>query len=1052
MKRIIPLLLILCAHLNLSAQILEKLDGILSPNATSLGEYGETPVSLYTGTVGIDIPLYELTYGDVTIPISLSYHGSGVKPDQHPGWVGLGWNLNAGGMISRKTNDLPDDYNNPTRFDHIGLYVSEYLTDAGFYFRRDLNSSDWNTITALASKASQGISVYDTEPDEYNFQFLNYSGKFYLNPDGTWNVQCDKSVKVKVLNEKNSFVFCVNGNHSPVYNPVSHTTSFGGFEITDDNGIKYIFGNTDSSVEYSISFFHQVEADWFANSWMLTKVVLPTGEEITFDYERREFVNQMYASFYRIATGNVSWPTFFGRMTKDGCSTPAPLQYDFYQGELITPVYLKQITTPANKVSFTCSPTKELKYSERSNYTSYPQNNPYEAKSEQHLTWPNSDNEADFLPYLKRWDSRSHKLDGNVSMEYPACLKNLIWYQLDNIYITNNQNTKIKEYKMEYSRSAKQRLTLYAVKENSSNEPGKYKAYSFKYYNVEGLPEYLTLQTDHWGYLNNTLPGNDLEDTGRLVPTEIREIATRGALQSITYPTGGVTEFTYGQHKYRYYLDSKRWNRLKRKELPTTAGGIRIDSITHYPDGKDHPETSYSMKYVYDIESAVLEGIYQYSFILNPHVRNSNVTLGETFVESSQSVLPCTSNSMGSHIGYGRVTEIRSDGGKTEYNFSNFDNGENMDAPYEAALVDEDSPYSPCNMRTMNRGKLVRETTYDRKTGIKTSKTIRYLKVPAESSPDAFVRAMRISSMELCGDRGFFDKAMSYKIFTYSLLPEQTTETFYNSDNIEALVNETKFEYNTHKLVSKVTTRNSEGKTVIKTTKYVGDAPDGDQNILHKMKKMRLMAYPVQQTESVVNGSEQVIGAKYYKYALYNQTANRPGFYKLWSENQLSLTAPVTNFSNIDMSATNLSPDTRFRELIRYNTYDLHGNPQFITKNGVENAVYLWGYNYMYPIAEIKNATLDEVKQYITGSQIEEMGAGNAIGFDKIDLLRRSLPNSMVTSFQFAPSIGITNATYPNQAKLYYEYDPSFRLSAIYRMRDNKRKTEKAFDYHLSNY
>jgi hypothetical protein len=352
----------------------------------------------------------------------------------------------------------------------------------------------------------------------------------------------------------------------------------------------------------------------------------------------------------------------------------------------------------------------------------------------------------------------------------------------------------------------------------------------------------------------------------------------------------------------------------------------------------------------------------------------------------------------------------------------------------------------------MNRGKLISEATYDAWSGIKSNKTVKYTKIPAQSSPESFVRAMRISSMELCGDRGFFDKAMSYKIFTYSLLPEKVTETFYDSDHAPALVNETSYEYNSDKLVSKATTTNSEGKTVIKKTKYVGDAPDGNQNILCQMKKLRLLAYPVQETESVVNGSEQVTGAKYYKYASYNQTDNRLGFYKLWSENQLSTTSPVTNLSNIDMSAANLSPDTRFRELISYNTYDLHGNPQFITKNGLENAVYLWGYNYMYPIAEIKNATLDEVKQYITGSQIEEMGAANTINSDKIDLLRQNLPNSFVTSYQFAPSIGILNTTYPNKTKLYYEYDAYGRLSKIYRIRNNQQKAEKIFDYHFSNY
>lgn len=1046
MKRIIPLLLILCVNLNISAQILEKLEGILSPNATSLGEYGETPVSLYTGTVSVEIPLYELTYGDVSIPISLSYHGSGVKPDQHPGWVGLGWNLNAGGMISRKTNDLPDDYNNPTRYEHLGAWVSEYLTDAGFYFRRDLNSDNWNTTSTLVSKVSNGTCVYDTEPDEYSFQFLNYSGKFYLNSDGTWNVQCDKSLKVKVLNEKKSFVFSVNGNHSPVYNSVYHTTSFGGFEVTDDKGIKYIFGNTKSSVEYSISFFHQVEAEWYANSWMLTKIILPTGEEITFDYDRKELVNQMYTSVYRIMSGSISWQTDFEKWESSGCKTNAPNEYDIFQGQLITPVYLKQITTPANKAVFLCSPTKELRYSEKPNTSLSLRNNPYETKSMQRIPWPNSDVISDFLPYLMHWNSSIHSLDG-ISMEYPSCLKNLIWYQLDNVYIQNNNST-IKGYTMEYSRNPKQRLTLYAVKEDVPSGPRGNKKYSFNYYNMEGLPEYLGFETDHWGYFNNTL--RTPSDTAGLEPTENLEIATRGALKSITYPTGGVTEFTYGQHKYMYYLDGNRWKTLKRRNSLTTAGGIRIESVTHYPDGMDYPDTKYSKKYEYDPQTAVLEGITQYSFTYSPQLRGNN-GYGDITVRSTQSVLPCTNNSLGSHIGYGTVREIRSDGGRTEYKFTNFDNGENMDSPYESTLMNQASPYSPCNMRTMNRGKLISETTYDG-TGIQSTKTIKYKKIPDESSPESFVRAMRISTKEICYSGGFYDQAESYKIFTYSLLPEKTTETFYNSNHAPALVNETSYEYNSDKLVSKTTTTNSEGKTVIKRTKYVGDAPDGDQNTLCQMKKLRLLAYPVQETESLVNGSEQVIGAKYYKYALYNQTAGSVGSYKMWSENQLSITSPVTNFLNIDMGAADLSPDTRFRELIRYNNYDRHGNPQFITKNGVENAVYLWGYNYQHPILEVKNATLEDVKKYISTAQIEEMGAGGVMYLNEIDFLRKNLPNSLVTSYTYIASVGPWTITNPNNTKLYYEYDNNGRLQRIYRKRGDREIIEKIFRYNFSNY
>lgn len=67
--------------------------GVLSPNAASLGLYGEIPVSYYTGTPEISIPLYDIEVKDFKMPLSLNYHAAGVYADQRPGWKGLGWSL-----------------------------------------------------------------------------------------------------------------------------------------------------------------------------------------------------------------------------------------------------------------------------------------------------------------------------------------------------------------------------------------------------------------------------------------------------------------------------------------------------------------------------------------------------------------------------------------------------------------------------------------------------------------------------------------------------------------------------------------------------------------------------------------------------------------------------------------------------------------------------------------------------------------------------------------------------------------------------------------------
>lgn len=48
-----------------------------SPDAASLGKYGNIPVGLYTGISEINIPLYVIKTKRLEVPISVSYHAIG---------------------------------------------------------------------------------------------------------------------------------------------------------------------------------------------------------------------------------------------------------------------------------------------------------------------------------------------------------------------------------------------------------------------------------------------------------------------------------------------------------------------------------------------------------------------------------------------------------------------------------------------------------------------------------------------------------------------------------------------------------------------------------------------------------------------------------------------------------------------------------------------------------------------------------------------------------------------------------------------------------------
>src|SRR5688572_1229985 len=134
---------------------------IYSPDAATLGKFGQIPVSYFNGTTQISVPLYELNYRDINVPISLNYNSSGNMPDNQPGWVGLGWSLQHGGCIIRSTNGYPDEEGINHPYGAPGYNYYEW--------KEALAVPDWKTKT--------GIVLFDG-PDEFSFNFLGMSGSF----------------------------------------------------------------------------------------------------------------------------------------------------------------------------------------------------------------------------------------------------------------------------------------------------------------------------------------------------------------------------------------------------------------------------------------------------------------------------------------------------------------------------------------------------------------------------------------------------------------------------------------------------------------------------------------------------------------------------------------------------------------------------------------------------------------------------------------------------------------------------------------------------------
>ncbi|MFY7936309.1 MAG: DUF6443 domain-containing protein [Flavobacterium sp.] len=248
-----------------------------NPDAAALGKYGDIPVSLYTGTPNINIPLYTINRA-VSVPISLSYHASGVKVDEISSMVGLGWVLDAGGVITRTVHGIPDDLTG-------GLQTTDGRTKFNQYRLNQMNASDKQAYENGVANGS-----YDTEPDEYYYNFLGRTGKLVFDENG--GVLLSRHEKLIV----------------------SKQTS--GFTITDESGTKYYFTEKETTKPTTYCFDKNISFT-AESAWYLSTIEPLNAKSINFSYISRENItytqgvnqtNRYYISADQNCTDDIQTP------------------------------------------------------------------------------------------------------------------------------------------------------------------------------------------------------------------------------------------------------------------------------------------------------------------------------------------------------------------------------------------------------------------------------------------------------------------------------------------------------------------------------------------------------------------------------------------------------------------------------------------------------------------------------------------------------------------------------------------------------------------------
>lgn len=266
-------------------------------------------------------------------------------------------------------------------------------------------------------------------------------------------------------------------------------------------------------------------------------------------------------------------------------------------------------------------------------------------------------------------------------------------------------------------------------------------------------------------------------------------------------------------------------------------------------------------------------------------------------------------------------------------------------------------------------------------------------------------------------------------------LLETIKKEFFGSDSIITNIN---YAYYNDSLFNKKSdvVSNSFGEQIKTIYKYAPNLPN--ENYMKQLTVANRISIPIVVEKAKIQKSNEEISLmatkiEYDRYNVGNRLLIQPA--KLYLKHE----------------------DNPYEEQASILKYDLLGNILHQRDKTGLNTVYLWSYVGQYPIAEIKNATFDEVKTALqwNDNDINTL-SGNLIvnesDFLKINSLRQKLPQALVTTYTYKPLVGMLSSTDPQGITTYYEYDGFGRLKETYLLDSNKKKNIlQIYNYQITN-
>ncbi len=1074
-----------------------------SPTAFELTKYGDIPVNESTGIASVSIPFFKYSLGEISLDVGMSYQATGVKVDQIASWSGMGWNLNAGGVITRTIRGNPDE-----------LFNQEYTNN--FEDLKALQANDSEAYYKFLYKtAYTEANNADFQPDLYSFNVGGVSGTF-------------------ILGENKKPILLKKGGQYKITGTI--TT---GFEITDVRGLRYVFGELERNDVRTICTTGGQNTNNPISAIFLSKIIAPNGDEVIFNYKETSY---SYVSGYSSSFEKNIGSSFCGNVF-----TPAsPGVRECHMVSNLTTKKLTSITNNRNahKIVFTSSKGRAdlsdnaYKLDKVSMFYGSQLIKAYKLEHEYVVSNKVSFNQRVLNDafkkrlYLKRIKelATDGQAEGQVHQfvyEAPQDLPPRYSFSQDLLGFYNGQDAN-RSLLPKQSDPTGQTLNYIYGKRNSDFSKVEKGILKRLVYPTKGVTDFefepntiiettLNFENKNFGLGVNSSTRKLAKSSVTFKETqgvdarfEVRILNGTDVVHNkmnvvITDKTSNTVIYTKTIGQGVHYSGTLVYQKNHEYEFAIDLMSVKFDEISgtisfnYFEPPVQVEKRNQSGLRIKRVLSKPTEG--QEPMIKRYYYNQLSKYKEETVLKTNQQILyeqlnkrlKCEFNphNVGSimYLNY----KVASGGWNSIYNLSNLQNKyeyvtisiggdsfENGALEKKFSRVIPRSRYSfgktgvpnaPYSNDDLFNGTLLEERVFTKKTGgmekvnevvydyeLDTSrKYITNGYVGRNWNPEFQIRHVPdgLSLTELKVNTLTMHMSHYFVQSRFQKLLRKRTTNFFKEPESELTTIES-YTYNSahHLFPTTISVDKSDGTKQVQVTYYPPDKArlvgvgQPESTALNRLVALHRIGIPIQveQFDKNQNG------------VLVLRSKKRTDFEII----QGNLVAP-----KVVKISKGASP---FENRIEYHHYDSKGNPTEVSKTNGTHVVYIWGYQQKFPVVKIENARLSAIPaNYITAIQQASdadfdrtMDTRNAQGVvtafnGKEGLLRQSLQNlrnlpalqkATMTFYTYDPSVGVTSISDNRGQTVYYDYDAFNRLKFVKDMHGNILKENS---YHYKN-